>query len=286
MVRSTGPIISGSATWNAISKSGSIRRALEKELTMVDRGVDAKPEGASIGRDITPISHRGLAGLRVGQRGADAAPGGATEGRRRRSDLLRRRVSAIGQKALRAAFELGGTDAPRFVFCSRHGEFDRTVSLLRSIAARSRCRPRISACPSHNALAGLLSIATKNPRGHTAIAAGHDSFGFGMLEGALCLAPTPTKRGAGRLFRCALARCLWRDRRRSRPRRWRWRCCWRRARAMRRCRHVVAALSRRDAVRHAARPRCGRPFWRFCAPPMTSCGIDGTPMNWRWARAG
>ena len=102
--------------------------------------------------------------------------------------LLRRRVSPIGQLALRAAFQAGGGQQPRFVFCSRHGEFDRTVSLLRSIVAREPVSPADFSLSVHNALAGLLSIATKNPRGHTAIAAGHDSFGYGMLEGALCLA--------------------------------------------------------------------------------------------------
>jgi hypothetical protein len=108
--------------------------------------------------------------------------------------LLRRRVSAIGQLALRAAFQAGGAQQPRFVFCSRHGEFDRTVSLLRSIAAREPVSPADFSLSVHNALAGLLSIATKNPRGHTAIAAGHDSFGYGMLEGALCLAAVPDEK--------------------------------------------------------------------------------------------
>jgi hypothetical protein len=108
--------------------------------------------------------------------------------------LLRRRVSAIGQLALRAAFQAGGAQQPRFVFCSRHGEFDRTVSLLRSIAAREPVSPADFSLSVHNALAGLLSIATRNPRGHTAIAAGEDSFGYGMLEGALCLATVPDEK--------------------------------------------------------------------------------------------
>jgi hypothetical protein len=102
--------------------------------------------------------------------------------------LLRRRVSAIGQLALRAGFEIVGAEQARFIICSRHGEFDRTVSLLRSIAAREPLSPADFSLSVHNALAGLLSIATKNTRGHTAIAAGPDSFGYGVLEAALCLA--------------------------------------------------------------------------------------------------
>jgi hypothetical protein len=37
-------------------------------------------------------------------------------------------------------------------------------------------------------LAGLLSIATGNRAGHSAVAAGTESFGYGMLEAAACLA--------------------------------------------------------------------------------------------------
>lgn len=102
--------------------------------------------------------------------------------------LLRRRVSAIGQLALRAGFQIVGAEQARFILCSRHGEFDRTVSLLRSIATREPLSPADFSLSVHNALAGLLSIATKNMHGHTAIAAGQDSFGYGMLEAALCLA--------------------------------------------------------------------------------------------------
>lgn len=43
----------------------------------------------------------------------------------------------------------------------------------------------------HNALAGLLSVATRNRNGHTALAAGLDSFGFGLMEAAACLHESP-----------------------------------------------------------------------------------------------
>jgi hypothetical protein len=43
----------------------------------------------------------------------------------------------------------------------------------------------------HNALAGLLSIHFRNMRGHTALAAGFDTFGFGLMEAAACLAEQP-----------------------------------------------------------------------------------------------
>lgn len=108
--------------------------------------------------------------------------------------LLRRRVSAIGQSALRAAFQTRGPAAPRFVFCSRHGEFDRTHSLLQSIARNEPVSPADFSLSVHNALAGLLSIALRNASGHTAIAAGEDSLGYGLLEAATCLTESPGEK--------------------------------------------------------------------------------------------
>jgi len=102
--------------------------------------------------------------------------------------LLRRRVSAIGQSAFRAAQGLAENMQVRFVFCSRHGEFARTHSLLESLCAAEPASPGDFSLSVHNALAGLLSMARKNRAGHTAIAAGRDSFACGLLEAATCLA--------------------------------------------------------------------------------------------------
>lgn len=43
----------------------------------------------------------------------------------------------------------------------------------------------------HHALTGLLSIGSGNTHGHTALAAGLDTFGFGLLEAVSCLAENP-----------------------------------------------------------------------------------------------
>jgi hypothetical protein len=105
--------------------------------------------------------------------------------------LLRRRVTSIGQLAFQAAQGLGASGLPRIIFCSRHGEFERTLSILDSLAQSEPVSPADFSMSVHNALAGLLSIATKNPAGHTAIAAGADSFGFGLIEAAACLLANP-----------------------------------------------------------------------------------------------
>ena len=60
-----------------------------------------------------------------------------------------------------------------------------------SLAAKSEVSPADFSLSVHHALAGLLSIATGNRQGHTAVAAGPDSFLYGLLEAAACLAEAP-----------------------------------------------------------------------------------------------
>jgi hypothetical protein len=70
------------------------------------------------------------------------------------------------------------------VFASRHGEFGRTVSILDSLISGDGVSPADFTLSVHHALAGVLSIAQQNRGGHTSVAAGPDSFGFGLLEAA------------------------------------------------------------------------------------------------------
>lgn len=104
---------------------------------------------------------------------------------------LRRRVGSLGRHALAAAWKIMPTPAPRFVFSSRHGEYDRTLRLLESLTAEGDVSPADFSLSVHHGLAGLLSIATGNREGHTAVAAGPDSFGYGLLDAAACAAETP-----------------------------------------------------------------------------------------------
>lgn len=108
--------------------------------------------------------------------------------------ILRRRVSAIGQKAFEAALRLAAFDGTRFVFCSRHGEYRRTRSLIDTLASIEPTSPADFSLSVHHALAGLLSIASANGAGHTAVAAGVDSFCFGLVEAAACLAGGDERR--------------------------------------------------------------------------------------------
>src|ERR1700751_2590895 len=74
--------------------------------------------------------------------------------------LLRRRVSTVGQLAFQAAWPLQPSGSTRFVFCSRHGEFDRTLRLLGGLAAGVPLSPADFSLSVGNALAGLFAMAT------------------------------------------------------------------------------------------------------------------------------
>ncbi|MBI2241920.1 MAG: beta-ketoacyl synthase chain length factor [Magnetospirillum gryphiswaldense] len=104
---------------------------------------------------------------------------------------LRRRVTDMGRRMLEAAWVLCAgleDDAPRMVLSSRHGEYSRTLGLLSSLADGEDVSPADFSLAVHHGLAGLLSIATGNRAGHTAIAAGGDTLGSALSEAASCLA--------------------------------------------------------------------------------------------------
>lgn len=104
---------------------------------------------------------------------------------------VRRRTKPIGRSALSAATALQNVADARYVLSTRHGEFERTVSILDSLIERETPSPADFSMSVHHSLAGLLSIAMKNTQGHTAVSAGPESFCFGMLEAAACLAERP-----------------------------------------------------------------------------------------------
>jgi beta-ketoacyl synthase-like protein len=106
---------------------------------------------------------------------------------------LRRRISPLGQAALRCAWGLPDAGKARIVSASRHGEFGRTLSILEALAVGETVSPADFTLSVHHALVGLLSIAQGNRGGHTAVAGGPDSFGFGFLEAVSCLQDRPSE---------------------------------------------------------------------------------------------
>jgi hypothetical protein len=105
--------------------------------------------------------------------------------------MMRRRASALGRNGLGAAMTLPEITTSRYILSSRHGELNRTASILSSLASAEPVSPADFSMSVHHGLVGLLSIATKNTRGHSAVSAGPESFCYGMLEAASCLADRP-----------------------------------------------------------------------------------------------
>jgi len=105
--------------------------------------------------------------------------------------LLRRRVSALGQQALSAAWRVQEDRRMPLVFASRHGELDRTLSILQALANEAPVSPADFSLSVHHALAGLLSIASENRGGHIAVASGRDSLWLGLVEAVATLNEAP-----------------------------------------------------------------------------------------------
>jgi Beta-ketoacyl synthase, N-terminal domain len=134
----------------------------------------------------TPAAWRAWAGV------ADMVSSEAHDGAVPVPMMLRRRSTALGQKMLASALACGETALTgRYVLASRHGEFSRTLGILKSLAAHELPSPAEFSMSVHNGLAGLLSIHLGNTHGHTALAAGVDTFGFGLMEAAARLVEHP-----------------------------------------------------------------------------------------------
>ena len=105
--------------------------------------------------------------------------------------MLRRRATSVGRAALEAAMGLPGVGDARYILSSRHGELNRTMSILASLDEAGPVSAADFSMSVHHGLVGLLSIATKNTKGHSAVSAGPESFCYGLLEAAACFAENP-----------------------------------------------------------------------------------------------
>jgi len=102
--------------------------------------------------------------------------------------MLNRRLGKLPKQVASGAAALPGVEEATYVVCSRHGDFERVLRLLRSLANKEGVSPTDFSLSVHNMLAGVLSIAAENTQAHTAMAAGPDTFVFGMMEALTLLA--------------------------------------------------------------------------------------------------
>jgi hypothetical protein len=100
--------------------------------------------------------------------------------------LLRRRLGRVSRMALQAAHDcMHSRDRiARTVFASRHGELHRTVRMLYELSRNHQPSPTDFSLSVHNAAAGINSIIRQDRSPSTAIAAGDESFVYGVLEAA------------------------------------------------------------------------------------------------------
>lgn len=97
--------------------------------------------------------------------------------------MLRRRLSPLGKMALSVVVPLlNDEQSIPSVFCSRHGELERTVSLLNELAAEAPLSPTQFSLSVHNAIGGILSIVRKDMSPITAIAASDNGLNNALLE--------------------------------------------------------------------------------------------------------
>ena len=97
--------------------------------------------------------------------------------------------------AVETALEATEVAQPDFlVFCSQHGELERTRDLLAAIVARSELSPTSFSQSVHNASAGLYTIIKASQAPATSLAAGPGTFAYGWIEAEAFVASNPGKR--------------------------------------------------------------------------------------------
>jgi hypothetical protein len=99
--------------------------------------------------------------------------------------LMRRRLSRAARMALHVANAcLQGRAADRTVVASRHGELHRTVGMLHELGRGHDLSPTDFSLSVHNAVAGIHSIVRRDRSPSIAVAAGAESFAYGLVEAA------------------------------------------------------------------------------------------------------
>jgi hypothetical protein len=100
--------------------------------------------------------------------------------------MLRRRLGPLAKALLHVAHECAGDRASvRLVLASQHGDVAGTLGMLRALAADEPVSPTVFSLSVHNAAAGIFSILRRDRAPSTAIAAGEETLGHGLLE-AFC----------------------------------------------------------------------------------------------------
>lgn len=103
--------------------------------------------------------------------------------------LLRRRLSKETRMAFRVAEDcLQGLEAaPAYVFCSRYGEFTRTLELLSELAKEEPLSASAFSMSVHNTAAGLYSINRGDKGASSSLASGEMTMETAFVDAWSCL---------------------------------------------------------------------------------------------------
>lgn len=108
--------------------------------------------------------------------------------------MLRRRLSPLGKMAVAVAWPLlRAKPAMPSLFCSRHGELERTASMLQELAAGQALSPTHFSLSVHNAIGGVFSIARGDRSAISALAVSDEGFSDALLEARLIAAEQETR---------------------------------------------------------------------------------------------
>ncbi|HRE16025.1 MAG TPA: beta-ketoacyl synthase chain length factor [Rhodocyclaceae bacterium] len=97
--------------------------------------------------------------------------------------MLRRRLSPLARAAFHVAHQCcARSSGTPIIYASRHGELERTLELFNALATNEALSPTTFGLSVLNASAGLYAIAHQDTAAATAVAAGSETFGYGLLE--------------------------------------------------------------------------------------------------------
>lgn len=106
--------------------------------------------------------------------------------------LYRRRLGKLAKGMLHCAGRICTEPQDmRVVFASRHGELDRTISVLRDLATGTELSPTVFSLSVHNSGAGLWSILKENHGPSSALTAGAETFGWSLVDAFAILEQEP-----------------------------------------------------------------------------------------------
>lgn len=106
--------------------------------------------------------------------------------------MIRRRCSTTMKLSLEVAEQLSeGRVFDYALFCSQHGELDRSMGLLKSIEKEEAFSPTQFSLAVHNASAGQYSLMNTLQCNISALAAGENTLAMGLLEALAYLSLNP-----------------------------------------------------------------------------------------------